>query len=319
MERKQMWVPFFYGLVLPLALLGLAIRQQEPLPPETTSAPIETTQTQPTQQPEELLSVLSQDGTVIEMPLEEYLLGVVLSEMPADFHLEALKAQTVVARTYTMKRLDEGKHKKASVCMDSSCCQGYRSEADYYANGGSAESVEKIAQAVADTSGMVLTYNGELIDATYFSCSGGSTEAAVAVWGTDVPYLQAVDSPGEEDAVHFDDQVVFTSSNFAAKLGIDPVGGPSGWFGPVTYTQGGGVATMEICGTTYRGTELRQLLGLRSTAFSVTVEGDKIYVDTRGYGHRVGMSQYGAQAMAEQGSTFREILDYYYQGTTLEE
>lgn len=316
MECKQMAISFLCGMVLPLAMLALAIRQQEPVQQAPTAAD-ETTQ--PTQQAEEMLSVLSEDGEVLTMPLEEYLQGVVLSEMPADFHPEALKAQAIVARTYTMKRLDGGKHEVASVCMDSTCCQGYRSEEDYYANGGSAESVEKVARAVADTAGMVLTYKGELIDATYFSCSGGSTEAAVAVWGTDVPYLQAVDSPGEESAAHYTDQATFTSGHFAARLGIDSKDDPADWFGTVTYTQGGGVETMEICGVTYRGTELRQLLGLRSTAFTITVDGDQIYVDTRGYGHRVGMSQYGAQAMAEQGSSFREILAYYYQGTTLEE
>lgn len=319
MNQKQVLICVLCGLVLPLTLLAVTIHRQQPQTEETIPTDTQPTQAQQIEQREEMLAVLTAQGTVEQMPWEEYLTGVVLSEMPADFHPEALKAQAVVARTYTMKRIKAGsKHEGAAVCMDSSCCQGYRSAEDYLADGGSEESVDKVAQAVADTGGLVLTYEGEMIDATYFSCSGGSTEAAVAVWGTDVPYLQAVDSPGEENATHYEDQVTFTPESFAQKLGCHGSGAPESWFGSVTYTDGGGVDTMEICGQTYHGTELRRLLGLRSTAFTVSVDNGEIIVETRGFGHRVGMSQYGAQAMAESGSGFEEILAYYYQGTTLE-
>jgi stage II sporulation protein D len=264
-----------------------------------------------------VLTVKNRSGNLQQMTLEGYLVGVVLAEMPADFESEALKAQAVVARTYTRRRMAGGKHTDAAVCMDPGCCQGFRSEEDYLREGGRQSSVDKVRAAVADTDGLVLEYGGGLIDATYFSCSGGSTEDAVAVWGTDIPYLQAVESPGEENAAHYSDTVYFTPEEFAGALGLETFGSPNQWFGTVQKTAGGGVEFMQICGVVYKGTTLRQFLGLRSTAFSVEADTTGITVITRGYGHRVGMSQYGADAMAASGSTFQEILQYYYQGTEL--
>ena len=250
--------------------------------------------------------------------LDAYLVGVVLAEMPASFEEEALKAQAVVARTYTKRaEVTGGKHGDGTVCTQASCCQAYLPEAEYLERGGTQESVDKVRAAVLATSGQVLLYEGQLIEATYFSCSGGQTEDAVAVWGTDFPYLRSVESPGEEGASVFTDQVTLTAGEFRQRLKETLEGEPSGWFGPVTYTAGGGVDTMFIGGKPYRGTELRTLLGLRSTAFQVTVEGELIRIQTRGYGHRVGMSQYGAEAMAVAGSTYPEILAHYYQGTEL--
>lgn len=242
-----------------------------------------------------------------------------LGEVPAYFEPETLKAQAVAARTYAAKaKATGGKHGDGSVCMDSQCCQAYRDPDDYLSSGGNQEDVAKVRRAVTDTSGYVLTYGGELIEAVYFSCSGGSTEDAAAVWGEEIPYLQATDSPGEENAAHNTDSVAFSAAQFREALGKPLTGDPRDWFGKVTYTSGGGVAEIDICGETYTGVQIRKLLGLRSTAFAVTVEGSTIRIDTRGYGHRVGMSQYGADAMAAAGSTFQEILAHYYSGTKLE-
>ena len=187
----------------------------------------------------------------------------------------------------------------------------------FLAKGGKEQDVQRIRELVAATDGEVLTYEGELIEATYFSCSGGATEDAVAVWGTDVPYLRSVVSPGEEHAAHYTDTVSFSSQTFASRLGLPLTGRPATWFSEITYTEGGGVATMKIGTETFYGTQLRKLLGLRSTAFEITMEDDLIIVTTHGYGHRVGMSQYGADAMAASGSTYPEILAYYYQGAVL--
>ena len=164
---------------------------------------------------------------------------------------------------------------------------------------------------------MVLTYEGALIEATYFSCSGGMTEDAVAVWGTDVPYLQSVPSPGEENASHYTDAVTYKMDAFFSKLGLAVPDTKTQWVTDIVYTKGGGVASVTICGTAFTGTQLRKLLGLRSTAFSIEISDDTITIKTRGYGHRVGMSQYGADAMATTGSAYPEILSYYYQGTEL--
>lgn len=264
------------------------------------------------------VKIRSSDGTVTEEDMDTYLTGVVLGEMPAYFEPEALKAQSVVARTYARKAYETGgKHGDGSICTEPSCCQAWISEADFLQKGGSPEDAEIIRSAVMATSGQVLTYGGQLIEATYFSCSGGSTEDAAAVWGTDFPYLQAVQSPGEENAAHYRDTVVFTPDEIEEKLEIVLTGDPQTWTGPVSYTEGGGVDTIAIGGTYFTGVEIRQKLGLRSTAFSVSAAENAVSITTKGYGHRVGMSQYGADAMAVAGSSYEEILAHYYQGTEL--
>ena len=308
--KKQIWIPFLFGLMLPLAVLGVLVwMEAEPSVQEETIADKPGSQQ---------ITVLREDGTLEEMELQTYLVGVVLAEMPVSFPEEALKAQAVVARTYASRRQASGKHTPGAVCLQASCCQGYREEEAFLSAGGRTEDLEKVRRAVEQTDGEVLTYEGELIDATYFSCSGGHTEAAVAVWGTDVPYLQAVESPGEEAAASYTQEVAFSAADFAACVGFENEGDPERWFSGVEYTQGGGVDTLTIQGQTYRGTRLRQLLGLRSTVFEIRVDGDWIYITTYGYGHRVGMSQYGAKAMADGGDSYETILAHYYVGTTLE-
>ena len=314
----------FWKEILCAGVLGLALPWLLTLPPaeqpEETQAPNQETDVTAEEQPAvQTVTVLLGDGSAAEMELEQYLTGVLLGEMPADFEMEAKKAQAVVARTYALRaRQGHSKHDTADVCTDAACCQGYFPPEDYIAQGGSQEAVAAAEQAVAETAGQVLTYDGALIEATYFSCSGGRTEDAVAVWGSDVPYLQATDSPGEENADHFIDTVTFSAEEFAAAIGADLEGLPGEWIGEITYTDGGGVDEIEIGGEIYGGTDLRRALGLRSTAFSISAVGDSVIITTRGFGHRVGMSQYGADAMAVQGSSYQEILAHYYQGTSLE-
>ena len=310
---KDILTAIFMGMILPGILLNVAVlwleREEEPQAvPQSTAPEII---------PHPML-MRSPEGTLTEMDMDTYLTGVVLAEMPASFEAEALKAQAVAARTYTQKAsVTGGKHGDGSVCIQSSCCQAYITETDYLARGGTQDDLEKVRSAVTETSGIVLTYEGELIEAVYFSTSGGSTEDAAAVWGTDFPYLQSVSSPGEEGAAHYTDTVTFTPEEVAALLGAELSGDPKTWFTITTYTEGGGVASMTIGGQVYKGTQLRSKLGLRSTAFSVEVSDSRITVTTRGYGHRVGMSQYGADAMAATGSTYEEILAHYYPGTVL--
>lgn len=269
------------------------------------------------------INLLTGDS-VTTLPLSEYLTEVVLSEMPASFCVEALKAQAVAARTFTLRNLAAGKHDTADLCADSSCCQAWTSRQGLMEKLGDAFEAywEKAAEAVAGTDGQVLTYDGALIDAVYFSCSGGTTEDAVAVWGGEVPYLQSVESPGEEISSKFTTEVNVSFQDFQTLLqatnpAVDLTGQPSGWFGAVSYTEGGGVATMEIGGQVFRGTQLRTCFGLNSAKFTVAVEADGICFTVSGYGHRVGMSQYGAEAMARAGSNYRDILLHYYSGVTL--
>ena len=304
----------FVGVAMPAMVLNFVTAVWREVPKQTQ------TQQEILQWVEQVpLSVKVRSGeTVEEGDLDAYLVGVVLAEMPASFEPEALKAQAVVARTYARKaRITGGKHGDGSVCTEPSCCQGYLSEETYLEQGGTPQAVEKIKNAVYSTSGQVLTYDGQLIEATYFSCSGGSTEDAAAVWGRDFPYLQSVDSPGEEEATHYRDTVVFDPETVEEKLGIRLTGNPSQWVSAVSYTDGGGVAEISIGGKSFSGTELRSLLGLRSASFLVETAENAITITTRGYGHRVGMSQYGADAMAVAGRSYKDILTHYYQGAEL--
>ncbi len=308
---KEIGVSVGMGFILPGVLLNLAVGRQEA--PEVQS----TNPSMPSGA-EAFVSRRTADGSSVRMKMTDYLTGVVLAEMPADFEQEALKAQAVVARTYTLKaQVTGGKHADGSVCTESTCCQGWMDPDTYLRSGGSGEDLEKIRNAVLDTSGYVLTYEGTLIEATYFSCSGGSTEDAVAVWGRDFPYLRSVDSPGEAQGSHYTDTVSFTPQSFAEALGVSLSGTPDTWFGYTTYTAGGGVNSMIIGAKEYKGTQLRSMLKLRSTAFTVEIQDGIIYITTKGYGHRVGMSQYGADAMAAAGSTYSQILAHYYQGAVL--
>lgn len=312
-KLQELLLTAILSILLPSLLIGV-LENRLPAdaedPTQTTEA---TQQTQQTQIP-----VLVENGTVIQMGLEDYISCVVLAEMPADFEPEALKAQAVAARTYTLKRHTAGdKHPGGAVCTDSACCQAYIAEDTFTQNGGTQEQLRKVKEAVAATAGQVMLYQGQLIEATYFSCSGGKTENALSVWGADIPYLQAVESPGEENAKRYMQTVRFTLEEFGRLLNQETLHGD--FIGQITYTAGGGVDLIQIGESTFTGVEIRKLLGLNSTAFLITAVGDSVTVTTKGFGHRVGMSQYGADAMAVSGSTYIEILQYYYQGAVLED
>lgn len=263
------------------------------------------------------LEVLMEDGIIRTMTLRQYLLGVMLGELPWDFPPEAQKAQAVVCRTYTLRRLGRGRHGQADVCTDSQCCQAWQEP-----EGVGEKYLAPARTALEQTDGQVLYYDGELIDATFFSASGGRTEAAVAVWGTDVPYLQTVESPGEE-APYDGEELVFTPEQCreilrkeAPELILEE--DPHTWFGEPVLTSGLGVMSMELGGRLFTGQELRRMFGLRSTAFTVSIRDGAVVFQTRGFGHRVGMSQYGARAMALAGESCAQILTHYYRGVTLE-
>lgn len=299
-----------FGFVLPSVLFSVFFYEKATDNGAIGNIGFSTTQTNASNS-EIQIPVLDGD-TVRILPLEEYLVGVVLKEMPVEFELEALKAQAVVARTYTLRAdIKRVKHDQAAVCTDPGCCQGFCDVDSYLNSGGSEMNVERVKSAVAATEGVVVTYKGELIDATYFSCSGGMTEDAQAVWGADVPYLQATTSPGEENATHNTDTAEFTFSEFRSRLGLKSAATPPK-IGGVVYTDGSGVDTMIIDGISFTGVALRHRLDLRSTMFSVVVTSDRVVVTTRGFGHRVGMSQYGAEAMALSGKNYVQILKHYY-------
>ena len=258
-------------------------------------------------------------GTETDITLHDYLVGVVLQEMPASFETEALKAQAVAARTFTVHCITEGgAHETADICGDPACCQCYLDAAErreVYGDGY--EAAEKqVREAVEETDGQVMVCDGTLIEAAYFSSTYGSTESAAAVWGNEVSYLQAVSSPEEARVT---EQRVPLEEFRAALSGARLEGTPASWFGAVAYTEGGAVESMEIGGIPYSGGKLRALFSLRSARFTVAVEEDAIVFSVSGSGHGVGMSQYGAEELARSGETYRTILTHYYQGAELKE
>lgn len=305
------------GVLLPIFLLLAIVLLIEPAEEEPNLEQTDQSTNAPSNGENKALTLILDDMN-IKIDIEEYLVGVLLGEMPASFEQEALRAQAVAARTYTLKKCQAGTiHGENTVCSDAGCCQAYTDPADYLGAGGSQESVDRIERVVTDTWGQVVVYEGELIMATYFSCAGDATEDAVAVWGQDYPYLRSVESLGEEEATYYEDSKTFSAEAFQKALGIVLEGSVDNWFGNCTYTAGGGVDTMLVCGIPYRGTTLRTLLGLRSTAFTVETKNGQITFHTKGFGHRVGLSQYGANAMAKNGKNYREILEHYYTGTEI--
>ena len=265
-----------------------------------------------------------EDGTVEELTMADYLWGVVAAEMPASFEEEALKAQACAARTYTavLQGGAAGKHPDADVCADSTCCQAYvaRSQAEARWGLDAGTYGEKIDRAVAQTDGLGVLYQGEPIQALFFSSAPGQTVDAVEVWGSSVDYLKRVDSPEGEEVPNYHSQARFSPDQvkeltLAAYPGADLSGDPAGWFGEAAYGESDTVTSLALGGVALTGSQVRALFGLRSAAFSVSWDGSGFTFDVTGYGHGVGMSQYGANAMAKAGSTFEEILTWYYTGT----
>lgn len=322
-------------LLLTLFLLPLLLLGEEPLagpsqpPAATGTLPIDRTVVTPGQTADGRVQVRVAlgDGEVLTLPLDKYLWRVVAAEMPASFEPEALKAQTVAARTYTLSKMERTveAHPDADVCTDITCCQAYIDPADAAANWGENAQTytDKIAAAVADTDGMAALFQGQPIQAVFFSSAPGQTADAVAVWGSQVDYLKSVSSPERDEVPNYRSQVVLTAEEvrsrvLAAYPGADLSGDPSGWFG-TPASSGGAVTSIPVGGVTLTGSQVRTLFSLRSAAFTVAWDGTSFTFSVTGYGHGVGMSQYGANAMAKEGSSFRDILTWYYTGAQVDD
>ncbi|MCQ6274636.1 stage II sporulation protein D [Bacillus sp. V3B] len=255
---------------------------------------------------------------VEKLALEEYVRGVVASEMPADFAKEALKAQSLTARTYIVKQMMSDQKldlpKDANVA-DTEFYQVYKSDEELKEIWGPDYSwkIEKIKEAVQETEGQILTYEGTPIDATFFSTSNGFTENSEAIWLNPLPYLKSVESPWDKQSPKFIGQKVIPIKEFEAKLGVKLPNDET--IGQITErTAGKRVGKVNINGKEVTGKDIREKLELMSTDFTWERKGNNIVITTRGYGHGVGMSQYGANGMAEEGKKYQDIVQYYYQG-----
>lgn len=270
--------------------------------------------------------LLTKEGEVLELTMAEYLWGVVAAEMPASFEEEALKAQACAARTYTVIHGNSAKHPQADICGDSTCCQAYiaRSAAEARWGLNAREYGEKLDRAVAETDGLGVLYEGKPIQALFFSSAAGRTVDAVEVWGNPVAYLKSVDSPEGDEVPNYRTQVILGAEEVKSLTlntypGADLSGDPASWFGQASRNDAGGVISISLGGVTLTGGQVRTLFSLRSATFTVAWDGSQFTFDVTGYGHGVGMSQYGANAMAKNGSSFQDILTWYYTGAEVGE
>lgn len=275
-----------------------------------------------------ILLLHKKTGEVEQVNLDEYLCNVVSAEMPASFEPEALKAQAIVARTYTIYKILNKKHDNADICDDSTCCQAWISKDDRLSKWEESQrenNWKKICNAVNDTSGKIITYENKPIDAFFHSNSGGITEVPVNVWGgTGYPYLQSVETSGEDAYSQYASEVTLSQEELINKLkekyadisidfsNIDDIK-------ILEYTEGTRVKTVKFGNHEISGVEARTLLGLKSTNFEITKDGNNIKFSVKGYGHGVGMSQTGADSMAKQGSSAEEIIKHFYTGVEITE
>lgn len=256
-------------------------------------------------------------GNIDNVPFEEYIIGVLAGEMPITFEMEALKAQAVAARSYVMKKLEQN-YKNDYDVVDTVNNQVYLDNNDlkeawkdnYITN------INKIKQAVLETSGEYLEYNGKVVEAFFFSTSVGATENSEEVFNEELPYLRSVSSLWDKDTSPvYIDKFYFTLEEFYNKLNLKYKNKVTTKVLKTTST--GRIKKIEINGVEFTGSEVFDKLNLRSTYFSIEQNDNKIIITTKGYGHGVGMSQYGAQGMAIKGYTYDEILKHYYQGAEI--
>ena len=265
---------------------------------------------------------------IMDLNFEEYIIGVVAAEMPASFDIEALKAQSIASRTYTINKMRVGcnAHPQGEICTDHTHCQAWLSQdemRDRWGYLGYLRYKDRITEAVLATEGIVITYQGKPIDAIYHSTSGGKTENSEDVWANTIPYLRSVISPHEEHSPRFTESKTFPIIDFLASLkslnrelqvSTDPL---DKQMEILEYTEGGKIARIRIGNQVFTGKEIRETLGLNSAGFTYRITSNSIQINTVGYGHGVGMSQYGADGYARQGWDYTRILSHYYTETEL--
>ena len=269
----------------------------------------------------------AETGEVEELEMDKYLYGVVSAEMPANFEKEALKAQAIVARTYTEYKIYKGsKHENADICDDSKCCQAWISKEKRFEKWNEVDrenNWNKITSAVDETSGKIITYDGAPINAFFHSNSGGTTETVANVWGgSNYPYLQSVETSGEDSYTQYASTVTLTKEEVLQKMQAEYPETTIDWTQekPIQiteYNESGRVKTIQIGNKSISGVEARTIFGLKSAKFNVHV-GESVQFDVVGYGHGVGLSQTGADAMAKTGATAEQIINHYYTGVKIE-
>lgn len=265
------------------------------------------------EQKEENLITIQHNGDIINIDLEEYVISVVAAEMPASFHIEALKAQSVIARTYALNKISKG-----VMLTDNNSTQNYIDISQMKSKWGIEfdKYYEKISYAVQSTKNITIKYNGNYIDAVYSSTSNGYTEDPINVWGNSVPYLKTVESSWDKDATSYLRTQTIDLDTFNLKLETNITSEEQ--IHIIERNNSGRVNQVQVGEKIYSGINFRNLLGLRSTDFDIEINNNQVIITTRGYGHGVGMSQYGANGMAQNGYNYQQILNHYYQNINIE-
>lgn len=302
-------------LLAVLLLTPLAAQKNKPAAKKTEKSGIQTAAA-------DSFRVLDADtGKIRKMSAAEYVRGAVAGEMPALYEPEALKAQAVAAYTFACHRRTAVSGRNYDISTDSATDQSFLSESGARKKWGENADVylKKISDAVSAVSGRLVTYDNSPALTVYHAISAGRTESAADVWGGNVPYLVPADSAADRLAPRYQTTAVFTAGQLADALdGLCKASGDAGsWFGQPEKTGSGRVKTIPFCGKSLTGEQLRRALSLRSACFSVTFADGSFTFTVCGFGHGVGMSQYGANEMAKQGSSYREILLHYYPGCTI--
>ena len=253
---------------------------------------------------------------IIKVPFEEYVKGVLAGEMPTSFELEALKAQAVASRSYVMVKIKQNQNNDYDV-VNTVNNQVYLTDEELKAKwqGEYTSKINKIKTAVLETKGEYLTYNNEVVEALFFSTSTGQTENSEDVFTSKVPYLRSVSSSWDKASPVYEDAVSFNLQDFYTKLGLE-------YNKTITTevletTSTGRIKKIKINGKEFNGRDVASKLSLRSNYFTITQNGENVNITTKGFGHGVGMSQYGALGMAKEGYTYDKILKHYYKGTEI--
>ncbi len=296
-------------LFLPLIAIGGKQTEDLPnIPPSTDTD---------TEKKEETITVLnSETGQNMKMNISDYIFGVVSAEMPAEYCEEALKAQAVAAYTYALYKIKENADKPYDITDSFATDQHYISEQEAQQKWGeqAVTYTEKIKNAIKSVEGEYISYSGEPILALYHAISGGKTENILDVFSVELPYLVSCDSIGDLLDKEYQSTVSLTQEQFGTLLKdkVTLSGDAKNWVGQVQHRDNGYVKSVAICGKEFKGTEIRSIFSLRSANFDLSFDGVSFNFNVRGYGHGVGMSQTGAEYMAKQGGTYKEILMWYY-------
>lgn len=261
----------------------------------------------------EVAVMRTQTDQIENVPLETYVIGVVASEMPVEFETEALKAQALAARTYVVNKLLYKSEEVSSDVTDTIQDQVYKNDAELRIKWGKnyQNNMDKITEAVLATKGQIITYQDKPIDPQFFSTSNGYTENSEDYYKNEIPYLRSVPSPWDEASPYYLDQETFTFKQVETALGIDLPDNEKLSI-EITRTESNRVDELNLVGSLFTGREVREKLKLRSSDFSIEQKNNYLIFKTKGNGHGVGMSQYGANGMAKEGKTYEEIVKYYY-------